>query len=100
MNAPMNVAAASWRPDNGAVTALVAGQHGDPFAILGMHGGGEAPLSVRVFWPGADKVEVLERDTGTAVASLEQLHSAGFFAGQVEGRASRFPIGSGCRAGA
>ena len=48
-----------WRPDDAAIAALVAGRHGDPFSILGMHGGAEAPLSVRVFWPGAESATVM-----------------------------------------
>ena len=82
---------ASWRPDQNAVAALVEGRHGDPFSLLGMHARGDAPLSVRVFWPGAETVEVTEAKAGKAVASLEQLHPAGFFAGPVEDHRTAFP---------
>ena len=90
MNAPM-ISPASWRPDDGAVAALVNGHHGDPFSLLGMHGRGDAPVSVRVFWPGADAVSVIDRSSGEPVASLEKLDPAGFFAGPVESRRSPFP---------
>ena len=45
--------AQAWRPDDAAIQAIVAGTHGDPFAVLGMHQHAEGALSVRVFWPGA-----------------------------------------------
>jgi 1,4-alpha-glucan branching enzyme len=56
-----------------------------------MHARPDAPLSVRVFWPGADSVAVLERDSGRKVAELERMHPDGFFAGPIEGRRSAFP---------
>jgi 1,4-alpha-glucan branching enzyme len=59
----------------GAVEALVAGRHGDPFALLGPHDG-----EVRVFAPGAEAVQLAARD-GQEVAWLERRHGAGFFAG-------------------
>ena len=51
----------AWQPDDTAIEAIVAGKHGDPFAVLGLHGGDGDPLSVRAFWPGADGVEVIDR---------------------------------------
>ncbi|MDN3566868.1 1,4-alpha-glucan branching protein GlgB [Paeniroseomonas aquatica] len=58
--------------------ALVAGQHGDPFAILGPHGG-----EIRTLQPGARAVTVLARDSGEVIGGLEQIHSGGLFAGRV-----------------
>jgi len=81
----------AWRPDDGAIEAIVAGRHGDPFAVLGMHARGDGPLSVRVFWPGAERVIVLDSSTGREVAELRQLHPAGFFAGPMERRRKPFP---------
>ena len=46
-----------------AVDALVRADHGDPFALLGMHESG-AELVVRVFRPDAAGVEVLLDDRG------------------------------------
>ena len=77
-------------PEDEAVAAIVEGRHGDPFAVLGMHGGEGAPLSVRVFWPGAESVAVHDRTSGKAVATLERLHPGGFFFGAVPGRDKRF----------
>src|SRR6476659_1121310 len=81
----------AWRPDDAAVAALVEGRHGDPFSILGMHGGDGAPLSVRVLWPGAEKVIVIDSSTGVAVAALERQLPAGFFAGPIPNRTAPFP---------
>lgn len=81
----------SWRPDPSAVAALAGGRHGDPFSLLGMHDRGDGPVSVRVFWPGADTVSVLEGQTGRVAAQLEKIHEDGFFAGPVDGRRSAFP---------
>jgi 1,4-alpha-glucan branching enzyme len=77
----------TWRPDDAAVKAIVEGRHGDPFAILGPHSGLEVPLSVRVFWPGAETVDVIDRASGESLASLEQLNKGGFFAGPIPDRA-------------
>jgi 1,4-alpha-glucan branching enzyme len=81
----------AWRPDDGAVAAIVAGRHGDPFAVLGMHAHAGGPVSVRVFWPGAESVTVLDRATGKRAAKLERLHSDGFFAGPAPKRPELFP---------
>ena len=69
----------AWHPEQAAVEALVAGTHGDPFAILGPHAcaGG---VSIRVMAPAADSIEVID-ERGAVLASLERLHDAGFFAG-------------------
>jgi 1,4-alpha-glucan branching enzyme len=60
--------------DSGAVEALVAGRHGDPFALLGPHG-----AEIRSFQPGARAVSVLAPD-GTELAAMERVHPAGLFA--------------------
>ena len=65
-----------------AVTALVEGRHGDPFAILGDHRvGGERVI--RAFMPGARGVDVLAREDGSRIGTLEMAHPAGLFAGPV-----------------
>lgn len=86
-----SAAKASWRPDDAAIRAVVAGRHGDPFGILGMHVHAAAPLSVRVFWPGAESVTVLYAQTGEEAAQLERLHPEGFFAGPIPNRSEAFP---------
>ncbi len=77
-------------PDSAAIDALVNGAHSDPFAILGMHGGDDSPLSVRAFAPGASSVEVVDPKNGRRLAELPRIHDAGFFAGTIPRRKKRF----------
>jgi 1,4-alpha-glucan branching enzyme len=75
-----------------AIDAVVRGDHGDPFSILGMHAEGrDGPTVVRAMLPGARAVEVVEASGGDVVAGLALVHADGFFAGPVEGRTGRFP---------
>jgi 1,4-alpha-glucan branching enzyme len=55
-----------------------------------MHVRADIPLTVRVFWPGAESVEVIDAKSGDSVALLERLHRDGFFAGQIPGRNKPF----------
>ncbi|HEV7268686.1 MAG TPA: 1,4-alpha-glucan branching protein GlgB [Falsiroseomonas sp.] len=64
--------------DHAAVDALVAGRHGDPFALLGPHGD-----TLRSFQPGARAVTALAREGGAELGRLEPVHPAGLFAGRV-----------------
>jgi 1,4-alpha-glucan branching enzyme len=77
------------RADPAAVQALLEGRHGDPFAVLGMHGGGTEPLVVRTFQPGARAVRVMRDEA--FVAELEMTHPLGFFEGPILRRRERFP---------
>ncbi len=81
----------AWQPDETAIEAIVAGTDGDPFAVLGLHGGGGMPLSVRVFWPGADGVAVIDGADGSVVTELQRLRPEGFFAAPLTGRSEPFP---------
>jgi 1,4-alpha-glucan branching enzyme len=63
------------------VAAIVAGRHGDPFAVLG-------PLGpdfrrVRVFLPGAARVAVIDRN-GSERGLLDQAHPDGLFEGPLD----------------
>ena len=87
---PSKAKSPAWAPDDKAIAAIVAGTHGDPFAVLGMHGGHGTPLSVRVYWPGADGVMVIDVSSGKPVAALSRLHRDGFFAGAIEDRREPF----------
>jgi 1,4-alpha-glucan branching enzyme len=89
----------AWRPDASTVAALVEGRHGDPFSILGMHAPAGAPISVRVLWPGAEAVSVLDARTGEPVADLERLDDRGFFAGSIDGGRKAFPYRLRLKAG-
>ena len=88
----------AWRPDDNTVATLVEGRHGDPFSVLGMHATAGS-LSVRVLWPGAEEVSVLDARTGKPVAELERLDDRGFFAGPVKGERNAFPYRLRLKAG-
>ena len=77
---------AAYAPD---VQAIVRGRHGNPFMVLGMHGGEGNPVSVNVFAPQAASVAVLD-EKGRAAATLERIHPEGFFSGTIAGRTERF----------
>ncbi|CAN5565400.1 1,4-alpha-glucan branching protein GlgB [soil metagenome] len=63
--------------------AIAAGEHGDPFSILGMHEEGDKGLVVRTFQPGARFVEVIAADGGESYGELEPVDPEGLFAGPV-----------------
>ncbi len=69
--------------DAGEVAALVAGRHGDPFAVLGPHMQADGRLTIRAFLPDARSVQVIDAAAGDAPATLERVHDAGVFAGAV-----------------
>ena len=77
---------APLRPDT--IDAVVTGQHGDPFAVLGPHAGREGMVSVRALIPAARAVAAVMPD-GT-VSPLRAVHPAGFWEGEVPGR--RLPL--------
>src|SRR6266851_1337058 len=64
------------------IEALVRGDHGDPFGLLGPHFVDSVGLVIRSFQPTALRVLVIDAG-GAEVAELERRHSAGFFAGVV-----------------
>jgi 1,4-alpha-glucan branching enzyme len=72
-----------------AIEAVVQGRHGDPFAILGLHGGAGQPLSLRVFAPEAEEVKAITTG-GETVATLARIHVEGFFVAPLGGE-RRFP---------
>ncbi len=67
--------------DSGAVEAIVAGSHGDPFAVLGLQEV-DGRLMARAFIDGASEVEAYTL-SGKPAGKLDQRHEAGFFEGPV-----------------
>ncbi len=63
------------------IAAIVAGAHGDPFAVLGVH---DAPggFVARCFVPHAEAVTAFTLD-GREAGKLERRHGAGFFEGRL-----------------
>ncbi len=67
-----------------AAEAIVAGRHGDPFSVLGIHETA-AGLALRVFVPGAERIEAIDAAEHT-IAELTRTHEAGLFEGPIGGR--------------
>lgn len=64
--------------DATAVSALVAGQQRDPFAVLGVHQKESEASSLVVWLPGARAVAVVIAGSSAAIA-LDQIHADGLF---------------------
>ncbi|MCC2095861.1 MAG: 1,4-alpha-glucan branching protein GlgB, partial [Hyphomicrobiales bacterium] len=69
--------------DKATADALLAGRHGDPFAVLGPHATPRGRI-VRALLPGARRVEVLSR-CGDFLGALEQKQRQGLFTGLAGG---------------
>jgi 1,4-alpha-glucan branching enzyme len=64
------------------VEALVAGKHGDPFAVLGLHKQGRSWIE-RAFVPGAEHLSAWS-PAGEKLGKLTGKHKAGFFEGAIK----------------
>jgi 1,4-alpha-glucan branching enzyme len=63
------------------IKKIIAAEHHDPFAVLGMHevtSGGASALAVRTFQPGAQAVSVVPLQAGSPV-QMTRVHKEGFF---------------------
>jgi 1,4-alpha-glucan branching enzyme len=70
-----------WRTSGAEIEAIVAGRHGDPFKVLGLHKAGKNWIA-RAFVPGAKSLAAATLD-GMPLGILECRHPAGFFEGPV-----------------
>jgi 1,4-alpha-glucan branching enzyme len=68
-----------WKTSTAEIEAIVAGRHGNPFAVLGLHQAGKTWVA-RAFVPGAEELAVSGPD-GKVLAQLPRRHDAGFFEG-------------------
>ena len=74
------------------VVSLCRAEHGDPFAVLGMHTDGKGRLWLRTLQPGADAVHVIDAATGQELIELQQRMvdslggPSGFFEASLIGR--------------
>ena len=73
--------------NHGDAEAIVAGTHGDPFAILGVHREGD-DLFARCFIPDAEEVEAFTLD-GQPAGRLARVHRGGVFEGRLVIRTPR-----------
>lgn len=69
-------------PSAAEIEAVVAGQHSDPFAVLGVHRTSKGFVA-RCFIPGAEQVAVHGLD-GKPLGQMTCLHPAGFFVGEIQ----------------
>jgi 1,4-alpha-glucan branching enzyme len=61
------------------VDAIVAGEHGDPFGVLGPHQGPDGVVTVRTFVPDASAAAVIPCDSSRAPRPLARVHPAGLW---------------------
>ena len=54
------------------IRALVTGDHGDPFAVLGPHPGPKGMVTVRAFIPDAQEVSVIPLEAGDGPTPLDR----------------------------
>ncbi len=86
--------------DPDAARAIALGDHGDPFAVLGLHEV-DGALAIRAFAPGAESVEAVDVKSGRFIAALDPVAGAdGVFAGAVPRRRKRFAYRLRMRCGA
>ena len=67
---------------NAIVKAIVQGECGDPFGVLGPHAirrGRRPAVAIRAFLPGAVQVAVVPTEVGALPQPMERLHAAGLF---------------------
>jgi len=75
--------------DQKTVTALMQGDHSDPFAFLGMHQH-DGKLIVRALLPGAVSVDVIEAKNGRRLVGLERIEGSDVFVALVPRRKNPF----------
>ncbi len=80
-NRPAAASGQSPSVDQGVVDAIVAGTHGDPFAVLGLQQVGKAFVA-RCFIPHAEQVTAYTLQ-GKKAGELLRRHEAGFFEGKL-----------------
>ncbi len=76
--APQGAASASEAVDRGAIEAIVAAAHGNPFAVLGPHPVAPGIWDVRLFVPWGDAIELVGYHDDAAIARAEAVHPSGF----------------------
>jgi 1,4-alpha-glucan branching enzyme len=75
--------------NEGTLRALMAGDHDDPFSVLGMHQE-NGQLIVRALLPGASAAALIEANTRRRLAALARIADSDVFAGIVPRRKNRF----------
>jgi 1,4-alpha-glucan branching enzyme len=76
------------------IRQILAGEHPDPFRVLGMHRvsvAGKIRIVIRAFLPGAASVRVVPRGEEGVAAELRAVHPDGFFEAMLEPGVRPFP---------
>lgn len=74
----------------GAIDAIVEGNHGAPYDVLGIHKTGpEKGVVIRTFQPYARDVEIIDKETGQRIP-CERIHKVGLFEAKFPDR-TEFP---------
>ena len=74
------------------VISLCRGEHGDPFAVLGLHADSKGRIWLRSLQPGAKSVSIIDTESGEVLVELAQRkiealgESSGFFEASMLGR--------------
>jgi 1,4-alpha-glucan branching enzyme len=74
--------------DADEIDKIRTARHGDPFSVLGIHADADGRRWLRVFLPGAERVEALAADGSLALGTLALRDEAGFFEGELAGAAT------------
>src|SRR5262249_23139842 len=72
-----------------AIRAVIRGEHGDPFAVLGPHQGSNGLITVRAFVPDGREAREpggIRLERGASARPFRPIDPAGLFEGDVHGR--------------
>ncbi|SFC43616.1 1,4-alpha-glucan branching protein GlgB [Pragia fontium] len=71
--------------DRAVIQQLTSGHYADPFSILGIHKTHHG-FAIRAFAPNAQQIKVLDKESQTILAVLEQTEQTGFFSATLSPR--------------
>ncbi|MBT8419483.1 MAG: 1,4-alpha-glucan branching protein GlgB [Gammaproteobacteria bacterium] len=75
-----------------AIAAVLNAELRDPFAFFGVHKiDATGAMMIRVFYPEATAIEVLDSTKDKVIGNLSRVHDEGLFVGEISGRKQPFP---------
>ncbi|MDH3747319.1 MAG: 1,4-alpha-glucan branching protein GlgB [Gammaproteobacteria bacterium] len=86
----MRIATADFERNRDQLEAIVAGQHDNPFALLGPHKAGSARV-VRTFQPQAKQVELVDGE-GNSIKMMRRVDPGGVFIASMPARRRRYRL--------
>nr|VFJ64108.1 MAG: alpha-1,4-glucan:alpha-1,4-glucan 6-glycosyltransferase [Candidatus Kentron sp. DK] len=79
------------RVEGETIAAILNAELRNPFSFFGIHKlDATGAMVIRVFYPEATDVKVLDPEKNTVIAELGQVHDEGLFAGEIPGRKEAF----------